>query len=102
VMSTLRDAFRGVVAKRLTGDKKHKVASLTGAAILSLLSLHAEPARASTYEGSRAAVHSDDLYIMRHRRRRRSGRRDTDRMLPLLDPLQTFRTSFTARLRATA
>lgn len=50
--------------------KTTKVSSLTGAAILAVLSANPVPLQASTYAPTANAHHSDSLYIMRSRKRR--------------------------------
>lgn len=72
-----------------TGDtvkKVGKISSITGAAILAVLSMHPVPLKAATYEPSANAVHSDSLYIMRSRSRRKlrdAGRKKSPWKRPL-------------------
>lgn len=92
-MDSMMQQFRAVATMARKG-----AASLTGAAILALLATHAEPVRASTYDGpsSGPVIHYAKL------RRRRWGRRATDKPPFAGDHLQGFLTRITPRRRATA
>ncbi len=80
------------------GDAGDKVAALAPLAILALLMASPSPvqARAYTEPSSGPVIHYAKS------RRRRFGRRCTDKLLPLADPLPGFMQRVTPRIRASA
>jgi transcriptional regulator with XRE-family HTH domain len=85
----LKAIYRLVAQQFARSVKKPKVALVLAGAIVTAMLAHPTPVQASTYERSADAVHSDRLYIMRSRKRRRGERR-----VPLFT---RFRQRITAR-----